>query len=125
MDALMPLASLPSQISGRNRVWRRIAIDAIRLDPQWQRRRLQRAAAGLRTRRADAVPDGQQSRAASAADAGSRAERFGLRRAVADSLRGADANDVLYQLEASHDYDPAPGWRKSARRCSRSTSPTI
>ena len=35
-DALMPLASLPAQISGRNRMWRRIAIDAIRNDPAWQ-----------------------------------------------------------------------------------------
>ena len=36
MDALMPLASLPTQISGRNRAWRRLAIDAIRHDPEWQ-----------------------------------------------------------------------------------------
>src|SRR5205807_1218419 len=35
MDALMPLASLPTQISGRNRAWRRIIIDAIRNDPSW------------------------------------------------------------------------------------------
>src|SRR5438876_4771226 len=35
MDALMPLASLPTQISGRNRGWRRIIIDAIRNDPVW------------------------------------------------------------------------------------------
>ena len=35
MDALMPLASLPTQISGRNRVWRRMVIDAIRNDPSW------------------------------------------------------------------------------------------
>ena len=41
MDALMPLASLPTQISGRNRVWRRIIIDAIRNDPGVERRRLQ------------------------------------------------------------------------------------
>ena len=35
MDALMPLASLPTQISGRNRVFRRVIIDAIRNDPEW------------------------------------------------------------------------------------------
>jgi homoserine O-acetyltransferase len=35
MDALIPLASLPTQISGRNRGWRRIIIDAIRDDPGW------------------------------------------------------------------------------------------
>ena len=49
MDALMPLASLPSQISGRNRVWRRIAIDAIRLDPQWRDGDYREQPAGLRT----------------------------------------------------------------------------
>ena len=36
MDALMPLASLPTQISGRNHAWRRMIIDAIRNDPAWQ-----------------------------------------------------------------------------------------
>src|SRR5262249_20676197 len=35
-DALMPMASLPTQISGRNRVWRRVIIDAIRTDPEWR-----------------------------------------------------------------------------------------
>ncbi len=35
MDVLMPLASLPTQISGPNRAWRRITIDAIRNDPAW------------------------------------------------------------------------------------------
>ncbi len=40
MDALMPLASLPTQISGRNRMWRRTIIDAIRTDPGLEKRRL-------------------------------------------------------------------------------------
>src|SRR3989442_5779987 len=35
MDALMPLASLPVEIAGRNRVWRRMAMDSIRDDPEW------------------------------------------------------------------------------------------
>src|SRR5688572_6555780 len=36
MDALMPLASLPTQIGARNRAWRRVVIDAIRGDPEWK-----------------------------------------------------------------------------------------
>src|ERR1700722_15556783 len=36
MDALLPLASLPTQISGRNRIWRRAIIDSIRTDPEWK-----------------------------------------------------------------------------------------
>ena len=35
MDALMPLASNPVEIAGRNRVWRFMAIDAIKNDPEW------------------------------------------------------------------------------------------
>ena len=37
MDALMPLASLPTQISGRNRMWRKLVSDAIRTDPEWKK----------------------------------------------------------------------------------------
>jgi homoserine O-acetyltransferase/O-succinyltransferase len=112
MDALMPLASLPSQISGRNRAWRRIAIDAIRLDPQWKNGEYSEQPPGLRTAeqmlflvgsnpvlRQQQMPDLKTSD--SVFDA-----------TVADSLRHADANDLLYQLEASHDYDPAPGLEK-------------
>jgi homoserine O-acetyltransferase len=112
MDALLPLASLPSQISGRNRAWRRIAIDAIRLDPQWKNGEYTEQPPGLRTAeqmlflvasnpvlRQQEMPDLKTSD--SVFDA-----------AVADSLRHADANDLLYQLEASHDYDPAPGLEK-------------
>src|SRR5439155_16485045 len=36
MDALLPLASLPTQIAGRNRIWRRMISDAIRTDPEWK-----------------------------------------------------------------------------------------
>jgi homoserine O-acetyltransferase len=112
MDALLPLASLPSQISGRNRAWRRIAIDAIRLDPQWRGGDYREQPLGLRTAeqmlflmgsnpvlRQQQMPD--LAKSDTVFDA-----------AVADSLRAADANDVLYQLEASHDYDPAPGLEK-------------
>jgi homoserine O-acetyltransferase len=45
MDALMPLASLPTEISGRNRVWRRMIIDAVRMDPRLAERRLPKPAA--------------------------------------------------------------------------------
>src|SRR5262249_44184439 len=35
MDALLPLASLPTQISGRNRMWRKMVSEVIRTDPEW------------------------------------------------------------------------------------------
>src|SRR2546422_10647621 len=49
MDALMPLASLPTQISGRNRVWRRVIIDAIRTDREWQAGNYTKQPRGMRT----------------------------------------------------------------------------
>ena len=36
MDALMPLACLPVEIAGRNRLWRKMVIDGIRQDPDWK-----------------------------------------------------------------------------------------
>src|ERR1700689_3383973 len=49
MDALLPLASLPTQISGRNRIWRRAIIDAIRTDPEWKNGEYMAQPPGLRT----------------------------------------------------------------------------
>ena len=60
MDALMPLASLPTQIAGRNRVWRRIVIDAIRNDPEWKNGEYTDAAAEPAHGGPDAVAHRQQ-----------------------------------------------------------------
>src|SRR3984885_5392010 len=50
MDALMPLACLPTAITGRNRIWRDLAIDAVKADPVWQGGEYKaQPAAGLRT----------------------------------------------------------------------------
>ncbi|MEY2542436.1 MAG: homoserine O-acetyltransferase/O-succinyltransferase, partial [Verrucomicrobiota bacterium] len=49
MDALLPLASLPTQISGRNRAWRRLSIDAIRNDPAWNNGEYKTVPPSLRT----------------------------------------------------------------------------
>ena len=109
MDALLPLASLPTQISGRNRAWRRVAIDAIRLDPQWNNGQYAEQPPGLRTARqmlflmaSNPVLRQQEMPTLAQSDKV-------LDAAVADSLRTSDANDLLFQLEASRDYDPAPG----------------
>ncbi len=112
MDALMPLASLPTQISGRNRVWRRIVIDAIRNDPEWKNGNYSKQPPSLRTAeemlylvgsnpvlRLQAMPT--LAKADAALDA-----------AIAGPMKTDDANDILYQIEASHDYDPGPGLEK-------------
>lgn len=112
MDALLPLASLPTQIAGRNRMWRRIVIDAIRIDAEWQGgnytkqpRGLQTAAQMLALMGSNPVVRQQEAPTLAKAD-----ETFD--RVVAMSLRTMDANDVLYAVEASHDYDPGPGLEK-------------
>jgi homoserine O-acetyltransferase len=108
MDALMPLASVPTQISGRNRAWRRVIIDAITNDPAWQGGEYTAQPPSLRVagqmlylmsdnpvRRANASPT--LARADQALDA-----------SVASYIRSNDANDVLYAFRASEDYDPGP-----------------
>jgi len=108
MDALMPLASLPTQISGRNRVWRRMIIDAIQTDPEWHNGDYQTQPHGLRLA-AEVLyfmgnnPVQRQKEAPTL----TQADRV-LDTCVENALMTLDANNVLYALEASHDYDPAP-----------------
>ena len=112
VDALMPLASLPTQISGRNRVWRRIAIDAIRTDPEWRGGDYTAQPRGLRITEqmlflmgSNPVLRQEQMPTLEKSDAE-------LDAAVAAAVKANDANDRLYQLESSHDYDPGPGLEK-------------
>ncbi|MBI2814613.1 MAG: alpha/beta fold hydrolase [Opitutae bacterium] len=112
MDALLPLASLPTQISGRNRVWRRMAIDAIRGDPEWQGGEYRQQPQSLRTGAQmlylmSSNPVVRQTEAPSLAQADAALDAF-----VANYLKTGDANDFLYALEASRDYDPGPGLEK-------------
>ena len=112
MDALMPLASLPAQIAGRNRVWRRMVIDAVRNDPEWrggdyttQPQSLRTAAEMLWFMSSNPVIRQQDSPTLGKTD--ETIDAF-----VANYFQTSDANDVLYAVEASHDYDPAPGLEK-------------
>jgi homoserine O-acetyltransferase len=119
MDALMPLASLPTQISGRNRAWRRLISDAIRSDPRWQGGEYSTQPASLRTGLgmlflvvSNPVQRQAQMPTLAASDSFYDA-------AMGAALKTADANDLLYQVEASRDYDPGRCSRRSARRSRR------
>ena len=108
MDALMPLACLPEQISGRNRVWRRIVIDAIRNDPAWKRGEYKSEPPSLRTAAEvlffmSSNPAVRQREMPTLAKSDEVLDAF-----VARETKSADANDVLYAVEASRDYDPEP-----------------
>src|ERR1700676_951700 len=110
MDALMPLACLPVQIAGRNRLWRNLVIQGIRTDPEWQQGEYKseplgalRTAAGL-LMIAGSAPI-QMQLTLPTRDA---ADQF-LDKFMQRELESLDANDLLYAVNASRDYDPSPG----------------
>ena len=112
MDALMPLASLPTQISGRNRAWRRVIIDAIRNDPAWSGGDYKSQPPSVRTSAEmlwfmSSNPVLRQKEAPTLARTDEVLDKF-----VEQIVKADDANDVLYALEASHDYDPGPNLEK-------------
>src|SRR5689334_11182529 len=108
MDALMPLACLPVQIAGRNRIWRKMVMDAIRDDPEWKGGEYkEEPKQALRTAldfllMAGSAPIPMQ-KALPTRDA---ADKYldDYFRARFNSL---DANDLLYQVNASRNYDPS------------------
>jgi homoserine O-acetyltransferase len=109
MDALMPLASLPTQISGRNRVWRRMIIDSIRGAPDWLDGNYQTQPYGLRLA-AEMLYFMGENAALRYKEAPTLAQAdTALNASVAKFCASSDANDILYALEASRDYDPGPG----------------
>jgi homoserine O-acetyltransferase len=110
MDALMPLACQPVAIVGRNRLWRAMLMDAIRSDPDWQGGAYtSQPRAGLRTAidlllLAGSAPLQMQKNLASRDSA----DRY-LQSQLGTRMATLDANDLLYQVDASRDYDPSPG----------------
>ncbi len=108
-DALAPMACVPTQIAGRNRMMRTLAMDAIRLDPEWRagdytappRAGLRSALQILFMMGTAPLVQQRQAPTRDAADS--------VIRAYVDSrISTTDANDFLYQFDASSDYDPSP-----------------
>jgi len=109
-EALMPLACLPTQIAGRNRVWRQMLMEAIRADPAWKGGDyVEQPVQGLRTAQsllslAGAAPLPMQlampTREAADAWTG---------KTIPAAMAGLDANDLLFQVNASRTYDPSAG----------------
>jgi homoserine O-acetyltransferase len=112
MDALMPLASQPTQISGRNRVWRRVVIDAIRNDPAWKSGEYTAQPPSLKTAEEMLYLFGSNPVLRQQAMPTLAKSDSTLDASVAASMKTDDANDVLYQIEASHDYDPGADLEK-------------
>jgi homoserine O-acetyltransferase len=108
MDALMPLASLPVEIAGRNRMLRKMALDSITSDPEWKQGEYKAQPRGLISAIHVMIfmvssPLQWQKEAPTREKA----------EALLDSLiqryaSTLDANDFLYQFDASRDYNPLP-----------------
>ena len=108
MDGIVPLASAPTQIAGRNRMIRRMAMDDIMDDPEWKGGEYATQPRGLRAALQmlfimSSAPLVQQHDAPTrdAADAA-------IRRFLDTRARTTDANDFLYAFDASRDYNPEP-----------------
>lgn len=109
VDYLMPLASLPGPISGRNRAWRKMVSEAIRTDPEWQGGNYENQPRSLRVGvqmlyLMSSNPVIRQKEAPTGEEADRQLEAFTQAR-----MASTDANDLLYAIEASADYDPGPG----------------
>jgi homoserine O-acetyltransferase len=107
MDALLPLASVPARIAGRNRMMRAIVSDAIRGDPTWKGGDYTAPPHSLRTALTilfmmSSSPL-QLHKAAPTRDSADAYIAGWMRSRVATT----DANDFLFQFEASRDYDPS------------------
>ena len=110
MDALMPLACQPVALVGRNRLWRSMLVDAIRNDPEWKGGDYTSPpTAGMRTAIdllviAGSAPIQMQKNLANR----DTVDRY-LQNQLTTRMANTDANDLLYQVEASRNYDPSPG----------------
>ncbi len=107
-SGLMPLASNPVEVAGRNRVWRKLLLDAITTDPTWKNGEYTEPPRGLQSAlgfllMATSVPLQWQKQFSTraAADAW-------LADQLAARSRNTDANDMIYYYRAIEDYDPSP-----------------
>jgi len=114
-DALVPIASQPAAMSGRNWMQRRISIEAIRNDPEWNggnyaknpsRYAITAPLSALFTQSAVRLQEAGPTREKADAEY----------RKLVERARAGDANDRLYQVEASMDYDPSAELEKIRAR---------
>lgn len=108
MDALMPLACQPVQIAGRNRIMRKMAMDNIRSSPDWNNGEYKDQPHGLIAALdillimgSSALQIQKEAPTREAADAY-------LQEQLSRRLKTTDANNMLYYVDASRNYNPEP-----------------
>jgi homoserine O-acetyltransferase len=113
MDALMPLASAPVEIAGRNRMMRRMFMDSITNDPNWKNGEYtEQPKEGLSDGfhmffMMSSAPVYDQVLAPTREQADAYIEKW-----IADRTKTVDANDLLYAFDASRHYNPDPALEK-------------
>ncbi|GAB3670582.1 alpha/beta fold hydrolase [Salinisphaera aquimarina] len=107
MDALVPMASLPGPMSGRNWMLRRMMVDAVRTDPAWDHGNYTEQPPNLRTMAVwfSLASTGGTQRLHRLGPTGEKADAY-VDEKLADAKVG-DANDTLYQWKSSKDFDPS------------------
>lgn len=107
-DALGPFACLPTALAGRNRMMRYMAIEAIQQDPAWLHGEYKtQPLQGLRTANELLFIMGSAPLVLQkAAPTRAAAEKY-IDEALARSVASTDANNLIYYLNASRNYDPS------------------
>lgn len=108
MDALFPLACQPIEIAGRNRMMRRMIMDDIRTDPEWNNGEYKTQPHGLAAAEQillimGSAPLPMQKQFPTR----EKADEF-LEQRIAQGVKNTDANDMLYYFDASRNYNPEP-----------------
>ena len=109
MDVAVPMASLPTEMSGRNWMMRRLLAESIRNDPEWMNGNYTKQPRGFQLASvffAVGTNGGNQGLYKNAPTR-EKADQL-LQQRLSAPFRG-DANDHLYQWESSRDYNPSPG----------------
>lgn len=111
---LAPFACNATEIAGRNRMWRKMSIDAMKADPLWNGGNYtQQPIQGQRTAAAISLIAGANAWAFQEQyPTREKAETFLAEREAAAAKAPTDANDQIYQLDSSRFYNPAPGLTK-------------
>src|SRR5688572_18597893 len=107
--AMMPMACLPVEIAGHNRMWRHMLVETIRRDPDWQQGNYTtQPIAGLRGAASILQIAGFAPLYLQRAFPTREGAEAYINERIERALPALDANDLIYQVQASRTYNPWP-----------------
>jgi homoserine O-acetyltransferase len=112
MDGLVPISCLPVEIGGRNRLWRRMVVEAIRNDPEWKNGDYEQQPHGYaRIAPLNAMMVGNPSRQYEMHPTKAEADAW-YEHIIQVAYTQVEVNDRLYHYDSSRDYNPGPDLEK-------------